>query len=211
MRAARRSHVADIARFARGRAECPANSSGTSGAPPRSMSGAKRYEDLIVWQLADQMRVLVFTLTSRERYVRDLKLHSQTEDAVNSVCRNIAEGSSCKHKEFARFLEISRRSVDELQDAFRSAQLKGYVTAREYEPIWSLMHRMDPAYAKLIHYLRTTPNPQPPRSRTNQAQATRTDPAQPAPTNPAQPTRTDPAQPTRTDPAQPARTDPRPI
>ena len=75
------------------------------------MRGVKRYEDLIVWQLGDRIRVLAFTLTERECFVRDLKLHSQTEDAVNSVCRNIAEGFGCKHKEFARFLEISRGSV----------------------------------------------------------------------------------------------------
>jgi four helix bundle protein len=123
------------------------------------MPGAKRYQDLIVWQLADQIRVLVFTLTGRQCFKRDLKLHSQTEDAVNSVCRNIAEGFGCKHKEFARFLEISRRSLNELGDSFRTAQLKRYVTAHDYEPIWRLTHRLYPAFARLIRYLQTTPDP----------------------------------------------------
>jgi four helix bundle protein len=123
------------------------------------MRGAKRYEDLIVWQLADQIRVLVFKLTQRECFARDLKLHSQTEDAVNSVCRNIAEGFGCKHKEFARFLEISRRSLNELGDSFRAAQLKRYVTAHDYEPIWRLTQRLYPAFARFIRYLQTTPDP----------------------------------------------------
>ena len=123
------------------------------------MRAAKRFEDLIVWQLADQIRVLVFPLTARPRFVRDLKLHAQTEDAVNSMCRNIAEGFGCKHKEFARFLQISRRSLNELRDSFRTAQLKGYVTAHDYEPIWRLAHRLYPAYGSLIRYLRTTPDP----------------------------------------------------
>jgi four helix bundle protein len=123
------------------------------------MRGARRYQDLIVWQLADQIRVLVFKLTERESFARDLKLHSQTEDAVNSVCRNIAEGFACKHKEFARFLEISRRSLNELGDSFRTAQLKRYITAHEYEPIWRLTHRLYPAFARLIRYLQTTPDP----------------------------------------------------
>jgi len=134
-------------------------SAGTRCAPRYRMRGAKRYEDLIVWQLADQARALVFTLTRRERFARDIKLHAQTEDAVNSMCRNIAEGFGCRHKEFARFLEISRRSLNELRDSFRAAQLKGYVTAREYEPIWRLAHRLYPAYASLIRYLRMTPDP----------------------------------------------------
>jgi four helix bundle protein len=116
-------------------------------------------------QLADQIRVLVFALTERECFRRDLKLYSQTEDAVNSMCRNIAEGFGCKHKEFARFLQISRRSLNELTDAFRSAQLKKYVTAREYESIWRLAHRLYPAYDRLIRTLLTTPDPPPPKPR----------------------------------------------
>ena len=157
------------------------------------MRGAKRYQDLIVWQLADQIRVLVFKLTERERFARDLKLHSQTEDAVNSVCRNIAEGFACKHKEFARFLEISRRSLNELGDSFRTAQLKRYVTARDYEPIWRLTHRLYPAFARFIRYLQTTRDPDFSNRtplRPQRTEHARTDP---------KPTRTDP-QSHRTDP-----------
>jgi four helix bundle protein len=142
------------------------------------MRGAKRYEDLIIWQLADQIRVLVFKLTARECFARDLKLHSQTEDAVNSVCRNIAEGFGCKHKEFARFLEISRRSLNELRDSFRAAQLKGYVTAHEYEPIWQLAHRLYPAYSRMIRHLQTAPDPEPTGTKKSRAdrKPARTDP-----------------------------------
>ena len=123
------------------------------------MSGAQRFEELIVWQLADQIRVTVLQLTGREPFARDLKLHSQTEDAVNSMCRNIAEGFGCKHKEFARFLMISRRSLNELRDAFRAAQLKHHVTAAEYEPIERLARRLYRAYGGLIDHLETTPDP----------------------------------------------------
>ena len=123
------------------------------------MSGARRYQDLIVWRLGDELRVLVFTFTERAAWQRNQRLHSQTEDAVNSVCRNIAEGFGCKHKEFARYLQISRRSLNELGDAFRTAHLKGYVTAHEAESVWRLSHRMYPAYAGLIHHLLTTPDP----------------------------------------------------
>jgi four helix bundle protein len=159
------------------------------------MRGARRYQDLIVWQLADQIRVLVFKLTERERFARDVKLHSQTEDAVNSVCRNIAEGFGCKHKEFARFLEISRRSLNELGDSFRTAQLKRYVSAHDYEPIWRLTHRLYPAFARLIRYLQATPDPDfTDRKRVRQV---RTDP-KPACTDP-KPHCTDP-KPHRTDP-----------
>ena len=123
------------------------------------MSGARRYQDLIVWRLGDELRILVFSFTERAAWQRNRRLHSQTEDAINSVCRNIAEGFGCKHREFARYLQISRRSLNELGDAFRTAYLKRYVTAQEAECVWRIAHRMYPAYARLIRHLLTTPDP----------------------------------------------------
>ena len=134
---------------------------GTRRAALYWMAGAKHYEELIAWQLADQVSVHVLTLTARDRFSRDLKLHSQTEDAVNSVCRNIAEGFGCKHVEFARFLKVSRRSLNELRDAFRAAQLKRYVTPDDYAPIAQLSRRLYPALSRLIAYLESTPDPIP--------------------------------------------------
>ena len=135
------------------------------------MAGATRHEELIAWQLADQIRVHVFDLTKRDGFARDLKFRSQTEDAANSVCRNIAEGFSCQHIEFARFLRISRRSLNELRDAFRGAQLKHYVTASDYAPIETLSRRLYRAFSRLIAYLETTPDP-PRTNRTNRTSRT---------------------------------------
>ena len=112
------------------------------------------------------MRVLVFRLTRRPALDRDLKLRSQTEDAIDSVCRNIAEGFGCRsHVEFARFLEISRRSLNEVMDCLRSAQIKEYVTPADLEPIRKLASRFYPAISRLMAYLRRTPNPTDQRSR----------------------------------------------
>jgi four helix bundle protein len=80
--------------------------------------------------------------TNRPDFVRDLKLPSQTEDAVNSICRNISEGFGCDHAEFARFLRISRRSMNELQDAFRAAELKRDVSAGDLTASRRLMRRL---------------------------------------------------------------------
>jgi four helix bundle protein len=121
------------------------------------MSGARHYRELIAWQLADQLRVDVFKFTRREPFTRDLKHRGQTEDAIDSVCRNIAEGFPCEsHDEFARFLEISMRSLNELFDSLRSAQLKCYVTSDELVPINALGRRLFPALGRLEAYLRRT-------------------------------------------------------
>ena len=89
------------------------------------MPGARHFTQLIVWQLGDQLRAEVYALTKRRRLQADLKLRSQLDDAVDSVCRNIAEGFGCQsNREFARFLRIARRSLNEVQDELRSAVLK---------------------------------------------------------------------------------------
>ena len=133
------------------------------------MTGAKHFKELIAWQLADQLRVEVFKCTCRPAFTRDLKLHSQTEDAANSVCRNISEGFGGSHAEFARFLRISRRSMNELQDAFRAAELKNYVTFDDLVACRQLMRRLYKALSRFIAYLDSTPDPPKPKRRKPQA------------------------------------------
>ena len=122
------------------------------------MAGARHYKELVAWQLADQLRIETFKLTRRDAFARDFKHQRQAEDAVDSVCRNIAEGFGCDHIEFARFLEISRRSLNELLDCLDSAQLKGYVSSEEVIAIRALARREFPALSNLIAYLRRTGN-----------------------------------------------------
>jgi four helix bundle protein len=93
------------------------------------MRGATHYTHLVVWKLAEEIRVNLFGLTAKPRFVEDRRAVTQAEDAANSVCRNIAEGFGCEtHGEFARFLEIARRSLNELHDVLHGAALKKYVT-----------------------------------------------------------------------------------
>jgi four helix bundle protein len=122
------------------------------------MRGARHFKELDIWQLADQIRTIALTLTSRPAFASDLKLQSQTEDAANSVCRNIAEGFGCDHPEFARFLVIARRSLNELQDSMRAAELKKHITATDWAPIRVLMRRLFPALGSFLAYLRRTPD-----------------------------------------------------
>ena len=118
------------------------------------MAGARHFTELIVWQLADQHRVEVFSLSERTSLRTDYKLHGQIDDAADSVCRNIAEGfGSESHREFARFLRIARRSLNEVQDGFRSALIKRHVTEDELKAARSLQRRLYAALSKLIKYL----------------------------------------------------------
>ena len=118
------------------------------------VSGARHFTELIVWQLGDQLRVEVFSITKRRRLQADLKLRSQLDDAIDSVCRNIAEGFGCgSNREFARFLRIARRSLNEVQDELRSALLKEYVTEADLVTARKLMRRLYPAFSSLLRHL----------------------------------------------------------
>jgi four helix bundle protein len=118
------------------------------------MSGARHFTELIVWQLGDQHRIEVFKLTGQTRLRADLKLRSQIDDAADSVCRNIAEGFGCQsHREFARFVRISRRSLNEIQDGFHSALEKQYITEDDLVAARRLQRRLFAAMASLLRYL----------------------------------------------------------
>jgi four helix bundle protein len=123
------------------------------------MAGARHYSELEMWKLADQVRVEIVKLTSRPAIVRDLKAHGHMDDAANSAYRNIAEGFGCDtHPESIRFLGISRRSLNELPDGLRGAELKGYVTAADCAPVRVLFRRLYPALSSLVAHLRRTPD-----------------------------------------------------
>lgn len=117
------------------------------------MAGTRHYTGLIVWQLADVIRVEVFTLTARPDFQQDFRLRSQVDDAVQSVCRNIAEGFGGTDAQFRRSLIIARGSLNELSDSLRSALLKGYASQEDLRSISALTRRLHPALAGLIRHL----------------------------------------------------------
>src|SRR5262245_51722919 len=118
------------------------------------MAGARHFTELTVWKLGDAHRIEVFTLTKRPRLRTDFKLRSQIDDAADSVWRNVAEGFGCEtHREFARFVRIGRRSLNEVQDGFRSAIIKEYLTESDLASVRSLQRRLYAAIAGLLRYL----------------------------------------------------------
>jgi four helix bundle protein len=122
------------------------------------MRGARHFTELTVWQLADELRRELLKLTGRPAYLRNLRLREQTDDAIDSVCRNIAEGFGADtHGQFAWFLRVSRRSLNEVQDAILSAQQKRILTADDLAAARVLIRRLLPALNRFIGYLQRTP------------------------------------------------------
>src|SRR5262245_24927952 len=97
------------------------------------MSAAKRYQDLVCWQLADELEQLVFELTATVPAFRDFKFRDQIRDSSSSATRNIAEGfARYWPRDFARFLTIARSSLTETHNCAGAVTQEGILHRGEH-------------------------------------------------------------------------------
>ena len=122
------------------------------------MRAARHFKELLVWQIADELRVETLKLTRHPEIARRFKFRDQVEDAADSICRNVAEGFAADtHGQFAAYLRVSRRSLDELKDALRSVEEKEAAPAPAIVVAQRLIRRLRPPLDRLIVYLERTP------------------------------------------------------
>jgi len=125
------------------------------------------HQELVVWQLADQLRVLVFALTEEGQASRDPRFRGQLRDAVSSVGRNLAEGFyRYDHPEFANFTRYARASLGETQDLLHEGRKRRFWSEAETRPADSLARRTMIGVSRLHRYLRSTPAPSTDKPRT---------------------------------------------
>ena len=89
----------------------------------------------------------------------DFKLTNQLRNAARSVTANIAEGFPCSHVEFARFLQISYRSLEEIEDRLIEVVDDKLVTPAEATKAFNLKKRTSIAVSRLRAYLLSTADP----------------------------------------------------
>jgi hypothetical protein len=62
---------------------------------------AKRVEDLVIWQLVEELKTMVYQLTETGPAAKDWEFRDQLRDAMGSVTRNMSEGfGRFRHQEF---------------------------------------------------------------------------------------------------------------
>ncbi len=72
-----------------------------------------RFEDIIAWQKAKEMTIMIYSLF---RLNHDFRFRDQIQRASVSIMNNIAEGFERKgNKEFKKFLFISKGSCAEVR------------------------------------------------------------------------------------------------
>jgi four helix bundle protein len=76
----------------------------------------ERFENLEVWQMARELVKVIYTATDNAKFRKELWLQDQIRRGAVSVMANIAEGFGRHSRgEFARFLNMARGSLAELQ------------------------------------------------------------------------------------------------
>ena len=75
----------------------------------------KTYQELIVWQKAVDLCVLIYKITDTFPKSELYGLTNQIRRSSVSIPSNIAEGSMRGHKEFIQFLKVSYGSGGELE------------------------------------------------------------------------------------------------
>lgn len=94
------------------------------------------YRKLFVWQKADQLVLLVYTLTAQFPKHEIFSLTSQLRRATLSIATNIVEGYARNNRnEFHRFLTISLGSLAETKYLLSVAYRLDYVKEHSYKEV----------------------------------------------------------------------------
>jgi four helix bundle protein len=122
---------------------------------PHGMPGVKRYEDLEVWQLADELKREVYALTDTGPAAKDAGFRSQIRDSAASSTKNIAEGfGRFQPGDFAHFMEFSVSSTMETKDSLKDGVDRGYFIPQRVAAAQQLAERCIKCSTKFIVYLK---------------------------------------------------------
>lgn len=124
--------------------------------------GVRRFNDLVAWQLAHELKRRVYEILERPKVARDLKFVSQIRDSASSSPGNLAEGfGRYSHREFPRYTEIARGSLLETQNDLLDGRDRGYIAEPEPSDLLHLARRALIAVTRLQNYLRRSPSEPP--------------------------------------------------
>ena len=122
---------------------------------------ARRIEDLICWQLADQLRQLIIAHTAEGTPAgKDFRFTSNLRDAISSACRNQAEGfAKYHHRPQKPYFKTARSSLAEVKDGIRDGRQRGHFTEAVADEMAALCARASIAN---LRYLQSLNRPDPP-------------------------------------------------
>ena len=121
------------------------------------MAGERSHRDLVVWQKAVDLSVLVYEAARRLPPEERFGLWSQLTRAAASVPMNIAKGRGRQgRREFANFVSIARGSLAELDTAIEICVRLGYLNREDTSAMDALADEVGRMLTTLSGRLRNT-------------------------------------------------------
>ena len=150
------------------------------------MATIKTFQELEIWQLANETSGKIFKLTQSSLLSKDFALKDQMNRSSGSITDNIAEGFGRGGRmEFIQFLSIARASASELQSQIIRCLQRNYIDQNTYDELFECSDKIGNKIGAFIKYLNSSskggikfqnrqPNEKPQtRNENNQLQETR--------------------------------------
>lgn len=118
------------------------------------MATIKKFTELEVWQLANELERKVFLQLNDGTLSKDFALKDQINKSVGSIPDNIAEGfGRGGRNEFVQFLSIARASASELQSQLIRCFNRNHFSKEIYDELFELADKTGNKIGSFIQYL----------------------------------------------------------
>jgi four helix bundle protein len=123
------------------------------------MAKIEKFEEILSWQEARKLNVLIGKLIDEGRFKNSYRLINQIEGSAGSIMDNIAEGfERGGNKEFIQYLYIAKASCGELRSQLYRALDRQFITENEFAGFEVQAKQISSLIQKFIGYLENTTN-----------------------------------------------------
>jgi four helix bundle protein len=115
---------------------------------------ARKFEDLVAWQLARELERRVYAFTEIGPVVRDFEYCRQIRRSSSSAPRNLAEGfGRYLPGDFSKFVRNALGSLNETRDHLDAGLERRYLSAATHAELTVLTKRAAGTSVNLVKYL----------------------------------------------------------
>jgi four helix bundle protein len=120
------------------------------------MAAARSHKDLICWQRAYELKLLVYELLRRGTVTQDFDFRDQLKESASSAPRLMAEGFGRYYPaEFSKYLRFANGELKETIESLDDGVDRRHFTKDQVIPLQRLAKRSSKAASRLIGYLVT--------------------------------------------------------
>ena len=119
--------------------------------------GKKGFKDLVVWQKAKDLAVIIYRISNKTLLSKDFSLRDQIRRSAVSIASNIAEGDERDtDKESVRFFFIAKGSLAELKTQIEITFEIGYLPEDDYFQLEERSEELGKMIGRLIKVRQST-------------------------------------------------------